>query len=70
MATEYFDAWWVRTPKLSEAELAEAESRLLLDPAALPEDWQQHLAAGRLNARRAMARELAEAQAVVDSLSD
>jgi hypothetical protein len=70
MATEYFDAGWVRTPKLTEAELTEAESRLLLDPDALPEDWQAHLETGRANARRAMAQELAEAQAVVDSLSD
>ncbi len=70
MATEYFDAGWVRTPKLTEAELAEAEERLLLDPDSLPEDWQRHLEAGRTNARKAIAEELAEAQAVVESLSD
>jgi hypothetical protein len=70
MATEFFDAGWVRTPKLTEAELAEAEERLLLDPDSLPEDWQRHLETGRANAKRAIADELAEAQAVVESLSD
>lgn len=69
-STEYFDAGWVRTPKLTEAELAEAEARLLLDPDSLPDDWQRHLEAGRTNARKAIAEELAEAQAVVESLSD
>ncbi len=57
-------------PKLTEAELAEAEARLLLGPDSLPEDWQRHLGAGRAKARKAIAEELAEAQAVVESLSD
>ena len=69
-ATEYFDAGLVRTPKLTEAELAEAEARLLLDPDSLPGDWQRHLEVGRTNARKAIAEELFEAQAVVESLSD
>ncbi len=55
-------------PKLTEAELAEA--RLLLGPDSLPEDWQRHLGAGRAKARKAIAEELAAAQAVVESLSD
>lgn len=70
MATEYFDAGWTRLPKLTDDELAEAESRLLLDPESLPPDWQLHLASGRANAKKAMAEELAEAEAVVESLSD
>ena len=70
MTIEYFDAAWLRLPKLTEDELADAERRLLLDPESLSAEWQQHLAEGRANAKKAMAEELAEAQAVVKSLSD
>ncbi len=70
MPDEYFDAGWLKVPKLSGEELAEAESRLLLDSDSLPADWQEHLATARANAKKAMAQELADAQAVVDSLSD